>query len=88
MEWLVLANAASLDVLILAALAGAVAAVLASVARAHIHGRPARLLAEAELERARAGLPSNLVVRLTIDLKERETVTLRAAQVLRSRLGG
>ena len=82
-----LASAASLDVLILATLAIAVVTVLASVARAHIHGRPARLLAEAELERARAGLTSNLMVRLTIDLKERETVTFRVAQALRSRLG-
>lgn len=62
---------------LVAVMAGLVAIAVAGmhVAVVHIRGKPARLLAQAELERAKAGLPSGLEARLFIDLKEKEAIS-------------
>ncbi len=62
---------------------GAVAAVFC----VYIRGTPARLLAQAELERARARLPSRLQARLSIEMKMRETPAPGSAGPVRRRLG-
>lgn len=74
----------------LALFAGMLATIVCSLALVivtHIRRTPARLLAQAELERARAGLPSTLEVRMNIDLKESETISSGWASAIRSRLG-
>jgi hypothetical protein len=70
-------------VVVLLVAIGAVAAVCC----VYINGAPARLLARAELERARARLPSRLQARLSIEMKMRETPGAWSAGAIRGRLG-
>lgn len=79
--------AAAPNLVLLAAVLATIVGALALVAVVHIRRTPARLLAQAELERARAKLPSTLQARLTIDLKERETISSGPRSVPDSRPG-